>query len=92
MAVIVNLVEFEEVQADLVVDELPVGGVLRAERGERSFGAKPLAPACVERALLVHRFQAHVVELGVEFDFLARLRVDVDVISGSGSAHRRKRQ
>ena len=92
MAIIVNPVEFEQVQADLIVNKLPVGGVLRIERGERRLDAKSLAPAGVKFALLVHRLQAHVVELGVEFDFLARFRINVDVISGLRRARRRKRQ
>ncbi len=92
VAVILNFVEFEQVEADLIVNELPIGGVLGTERRERSLGAKAFAPAGVERALRVHGLQAQVVELRVELDLLARLRIHVNVISGLRSDRRRERE
>ena len=82
VAIILNLVEFEQAEPDLVVDKLPFGGVLRVERRGRRLGAEALAPVRVEGALRSHRLQAHVVKLGIECDRLAGFRVDVRVVAG----------
>ena len=92
MAIVLNLVEFEQVLADLIVDELPIGGVFGAERGERGLGMKAFAPGGVEIALMGDGFEAEVVEQGIEFDFLAGLGIEMGVIAGGGGADGRKGQ
>jgi hypothetical protein len=49
--VILDAIQFEQVEGDLVVDELPVRGVLDTERGQRGFAAEALAPLRIDAAL-----------------------------------------
>ncbi len=92
MLVILDAVEFEQVESDLVVDEPPVGGILDAEGGKRSLGAEALAPLRVDAALFRHAGGAHVVEQRIERDAFAGLGIDVLVVSGLGGTGGRKRQ
>ncbi len=87
VAVVLNFVEFEKVEADLIVDELPVGGVFGIEGGDGSFGVEAVAPGGVEGALLGDGFEAQIVEQGVEFDFLAGFGIRVNVVAGGGGAY-----
>ena len=92
MTVVLDFVEFKKVQPDLVINQLPVSGVLNIQRRNRRLFAEALAPALVKCALVVDPLQTEVVEESVQFDSLAGLCVNVFVISGGGRIRGRQCQ
>ena len=81
-----------EAEADLIVHQLPICGVLRIEGRSRRLLVKTFAPVRVESALLGDGFQAEVIQLGIQCDGLARLGIQMRVITCRRSAGRRKRE
>ena len=92
MAIALNVVQLEQAETNLIVDEVPIGGVLGSKRRDRSLGAKALPPLGVESALLGKGCEAHVVQQSIELDGFAGFRVNVLVISGGGRVRGGHRQ
>jgi len=90
--VILDTVVFEQLERDLVVDKLPVGGVLGAERDERNLAAEALAEFGIRTAQVGDAGGADVVEQGIERDGLAGFGVEVLVIPGLRGIGRGERQ
>ncbi len=79
--VILYLVELEQVEGDLVVDQAKVGGILRVQTCDRRFCLKSLPPLTVKLLLRGDSLRTDVVELRIEIDRLARLRVEMLVVA-----------
>ena len=73
--VALNVIELEEVEADLIVYQLPIGGVFRVHCRRRRLFVESFAPVGVELALLGDGFQTEIVQLGIQSDRLPRLGV-----------------
>jgi hypothetical protein len=88
--VVLNCVEFEEIEGDLVVEETEVGSVLRVERVDGSFLLKTGAPVTIKLLLEGHGLWTDVVELGVECNQLAGFGIGMLVIARAGGGNRGK--
>src|SRR5262249_36566834 len=92
MAIVLNSIEFEKIQSDLIVDQLPVSRILSVERGNRRLLVESLAPALEKRSLLIDGLQAQIIEQCVELNRFSRFRINVPVVASGGSAGWRLRQ
>src|SRR5271154_4279332 len=92
MPITLNAVVFQKVLADLVIEELPIGGVLRTQRGKRRFFAEAFTPLGVKSSLSADGGETHVIEKRVEFDCSSSLWIDVPVIARSRRGGRGERQ
>src|SRR5580704_9493412 len=90
VAIALNTVVFEQIEADLIVDKLPIRGILSVQRGPGRLRSKAFAPRGVKRALPGNGIETQVIEKGVKFDSLARLRVNMRVVPGERGARWRK--
>ena len=45
MPIALNVVQLQQAEADLIIDEVPIGGILGSERRDRSLGVKALLPS-----------------------------------------------
>src|SRR6202041_2304023 len=72
--VILDAIEFEQAEGDLVVNQLPIGCVLNAERAKWRLGVETLAPMRIEATLFRHAGDTYIVEQRIERDGFARLR------------------
>ncbi len=92
VAVALDGVQLEQAQGDLVLDQVVVGSVLRAQRLAADLGLEAPPPALQRLALLLQPGGAQVVHLLVEPDLAPAPRFAVTVEADRGSGSGRQRQ
>src|SRR5579885_854689 len=87
--VVLDVLQLEEIERDLIVNQLPIGGTFRIKRlsGRTTSSGKlfeVFSPFFVKRFLIFHESEAHVIEQPIQFNHLS-VPVSVLVITDLGS-------